>query len=299
MGERGSLTLAGEEIAVTRFPARGEAIATVLMPTAMGVRQDFYAPFAEHLAEAGLHVTTFDWRGMGWSRPASLRGYPVRITDWAREDLDRMLHEARQPAPHLPLLYVGHSLGGQLLGIAPGNAMVSAMLTLNAGNGWYKFNRASPWQLRFFWFAAVPLLTPLFGYFPGKMLRMVGDLPSGVAWQWRRWCTSPHYMVDDKGIPLREGFERVRVPVRSYSFSDDSLVSREAIEDLHSCYKHAQLEHRHFSPAQLSIERIGHFGFFAQPGRDTLWDEARGWLVDRARATRRCRRPEAPAPVNL
>jgi predicted alpha/beta hydrolase len=284
MGERGSVKLAGEEIAVTRFPARGEAIATVLVPTAMGVRQDFYAPFAEYLAEAGLHVTTFDWRGMGWSRPARLRGYRVRITDWAREDLDAMLHEARAPAPHLPLLYVGHSLGGQLLGIVPGNAMVRAMLTVNAGNGWYRFNQATPWRTRFFWFAAVPLLTPLFGYFPGKRLRMVGDLPSGVAWQWRRWCTSPHYMVDDAGRPLRAGFERVRVPVRSYSFTDDDLISQEAVLALHGCYTHAQLEHRHLAPGDLALERIGHFGFFTRAGRDRLWEEARGWLLERAQS---------------
>jgi predicted alpha/beta hydrolase len=284
MGERGSVKLAGDEIAVTRFAARGEAVATLLMPTAMGVRQDFYAPFAEYLAEAGLHVTTFDWRGMGWSRPEKLRGFALRITDWAREDLDMMLHEARAPAPHLPLLYVGHSLGGQLLGIAPGNAMVRAMITVNAGNGWYKFNRATPWRTRFFWFAAVPLLTPLFGYFPGKRLRMVGDLPAGVAWQWRRWCTSPHYMVDDAGRPLRDGFERVRIPVRSYSFTDDDLISKEAIEDLHACYTHARLEHRHLAPSDLSLERIGHFGFFTRAGRDSLWDEARGWLLAQARA---------------
>jgi predicted alpha/beta hydrolase len=281
MGERGSVKLAGEEVVVTRFPARGKAVANVLIAGAMGVRQDFYAPFADFLAGAGLHVATFDWRGMGWSRPPSLRGYPVRITDWARDDLGAMLDAARGEAPHLPLLYVGHSLGGQLLGIAPGNERVRAMITVNAGNGWYRFNRVTPWRTRFFWFAAVPVLTPLFGFFPGRKLRMVGDLPAGVAWQWRRWCTNPHYMVDDAGRPLRDGFERVRIPVRSYSFTDDDLITEEAILDLHKCYTHAHLEHRHLAPADLSLERIGHFGFFARAGRAGLWEEARGWLLDR------------------
>jgi predicted alpha/beta hydrolase len=113
---------------------------------------------------------------------------------------------------------------------------------------------------------------------------MVGDLPAGVAWQWRRWCTSPHYMVDDSGKPWRDGFERVRIPVRSYSFSDDELISRQAVDDLHSCYTHAQLEQRHLAPVELQLERIGHFGFFTRPGRDRLWEEARGWLLERARA---------------
>jgi len=52
-----------------------------------------------------------------------------------------------------------------------------------------------PLQVRLFWFVFVPILTPLLGYFPGKRLRMVGDLPAGVAWQWRRWCTHRDYLL--------------------------------------------------------------------------------------------------------
>ena len=56
----------GYDLAVTRFPAQGTPWATLCIGGAMGVRQDFYAPFARFLAENGIHVLTFDYRGSGW-----------------------------------------------------------------------------------------------------------------------------------------------------------------------------------------------------------------------------------------
>ncbi|HNK18620.1 MAG TPA: alpha/beta hydrolase, partial [Piscinibacter sp.] len=47
-------------------PRRG----AVLIGGAMGVRQDYYRPFAEWLARQGFVVASFDYRGMGESRPA-------------------------------------------------------------------------------------------------------------------------------------------------------------------------------------------------------------------------------------
>lgn len=109
----------GYELAVTRFPAEGRAWATLLCAGAMGVRQDFYAPFARFLSRHGVHVLTFDYRGMGWSRRGSLRGFPATVTDWTDKDFNAMLGEARKAAPDLPLLLLGHSLGGQIFGAAP------------------------------------------------------------------------------------------------------------------------------------------------------------------------------------
>ena len=40
---------------------------------------------------------------------------------------------------------------------------------------------------------SAPVLTPLFGYFPGKALRMVGDLPAPAMRQWSRWCRHPEF----------------------------------------------------------------------------------------------------------
>ncbi|APV48389.1 hypothetical protein BWI17_01015 [Betaproteobacteria bacterium GR16-43] len=277
-GQRGAAKAAdGHELAVTRFAARGPAFATVVLAGAMGVRQDFYAPLAAFLADNGVHVLTFDYRGMGWSRPATLRGFDADVSLWAERDLEAMLREAQGAAPNLPLCLLGHSLGGQALGVVPGNAQVRAAVTVTAGSGYYRFNDRIPVQVRLLWFVFIPLLTPVFGYFPGKRLRVVGDLPRGVAWQWRKWCLHPDYIAGESPA-YREAFLRVKAPILSFSFEDDELITKPAIDSLHGFYRAAAVERRHITPADRGRDRIGHFGFFSERSRDTFWNETLAWL---------------------
>jgi predicted alpha/beta hydrolase len=274
----------GYGLAVTRFPAQGEPWATLCVGGAMGVRQDFYAPFARFLAENGIHVLTFDYRGSGWSRPKKMADFDATVTEWAELDLDAMLTQARIPAPNLPLLFVGHSLGGQILGLVPSNAGVRAAVNVTAGSGYYRFNDRMPFYVRVLWFFLMPVLLPLFGYFPGKRLRIVGDLPMGVAWQWRRWCLHPDYVLSEGGEAYAS-FARVRAPILSMSFTDDPFITQRAVASLEGFYPGARVESRHVAPADIGVAAIGHFGFFSERMRDTLWKDSLAWL-----------RRQAPSP---
>ena len=275
---RGSSPAAdGYPLAVTRFAATGKPWTTMVLGGAMGVRQDFYHPYARYLAAHGAHVITFDYRGMGWSLNGSPRDVQADVSVWAEQDLEAMLQQAKSAAPGLPLTFMGHSLGGQLLGVLPGAADVKAALTVTAGSGYYKFNDRMPAGVRFFWFVAIPALTPVFGYFPGKSLRMVGDLPRGVAWQWRKWCLHPEYLLAE-GDAYRSAFDRVRIPIRSYSFDDDPIITRPAVDHLHTFYRAAKVERLHLEPRERNARRIGHFGFFSAASEPTLWAESLEWL---------------------
>jgi predicted alpha/beta hydrolase len=247
----------------------------------MGVRRDYYAPFAQYLADNGLHVLTFDYRGMGDSRKGSLAGFQCDVTTWIEEDLASMLAEARNAAPELPLLYVGHSLGGQVLGVTPGREAVRAAMTVNTGSGYYRFNDRIALRVRLLWFFFFPVLTPIFGYFPGKKLRMIGDLPKGVAGQWRRWCLHPEYLLAE-GDQWRAKMADFRAPILRYSFSDDDLITERAVDSLHSFYSGSRIERRHLSPADIRESRVGHFGFFYSRSRDKLWAPALEWLLNAA-----------------
>ena len=249
------------------FPASADPWATLLVAGAMGVPRRFYSPLASYLAANGIHVVTFDYPPEG------------DLTSWVAA-LDAKLAEVKAIAPELPLLYLGHSLGGQVLGVLPRAGEVRAALTVTAGSGYYKLNDRMPLQVRLFWFVMIPLLTPLFGYFPGKRLRMVGDLPRGVAWQWRKWCLNPEYLLAE-GEHYRAAFDRVRIPLRGYSFEDDSIVTRPAIDHLHTFYRAAAVERRHVAPADVGAARLGHFGYFSESSRDTLWRESLDWLRSR------------------
>jgi predicted alpha/beta hydrolase len=255
-------------------------LAVVVVPSAMGVTQNFYARFAEWLAARGYLAATFDYRGIGQSAPASLRGFEIDIRDWATHDCAAVIDFMKARAPQLPLYWVGHSLGGQLLGLIPNRERIDRAITIATGNGYWLENS---WQTRRFvwwlWFVIAPLALRVVGYFPGKRLRKVGDLPRGVMAQWRRWCLNREYVVGVEGESVRRSYESVRTPMLSLSFTDDEMMSEQGIRSLHRLYANAPIEYRRIAPRDIGAPRIGHFGFFRPQFAPTLGPLGPQWLA--------------------
>jgi predicted alpha/beta hydrolase len=123
---------------------------------------------------------------------------------------------------------------------------------------------------------ALPGFSHLLGYFPGSRFGFGEDLPKGVAIEWARWCRNPTYLVGDLGVAAR--YARFAAPIRAYAFSDDPFGPLGAVRKLLELYPKAHAELRHLQPSDLGVRRIGHFGFFREQFRDTLWSEAHEWL---------------------
>jgi predicted alpha/beta hydrolase len=270
----------GFPLAARLHASRGAPRAVALVVPAMAVPQGFYAPFARWLAECGFDVLTFDFRGIGDSAPRSLRGFQADILTWAREDAAAMLALARSRAARRPVAWIGHSLGGQILAMTPGNEAISAAITIASGVGYWRENayplRYYSW---FLWFVAVPVATALCGYFPGRALGMVGNLPRGVIEQWSRWCRDPEYAVGVEGEAMRELYRRPTLPMLSLSFTDDEYMSGQNVSVLHDFYANARRELRRITPRDLGLRRIGHFGFFRPEAGERLWPLALEWLL--------------------
>jgi predicted alpha/beta hydrolase len=260
----------GVEIDATFYEAP-QPRGAVLIASAMSVAQSYYRPFAEWLAREGYHAATFDYRGTGRSRTGSLRGYKADILDWAGLDCAAMIEALSRRAPGLPLHWVGHSLGGQILGFLPNRDRIARAVTVATGSGYWREN-AAPLKRRvwYLWYFLAPVSTWLCGYFPGARLRKVGDLPKGVIEQWRRWCLDPEYAVGD-GEHVRAQFAAVRTPIVSLSFEDDELMSARNTESIHGFYVNAPRIMKRIAPADVGARRIGHFGFFREGFEHSLW----------------------------
>lgn len=262
----------GTPLAVRCYVPLGPARGAALIVPAMGVSQAFYAAFASWLAEEGFHAATFDYRGSGRSRRGPLREVDADIVTWAEQDTQAVLRALERRAPGLPVTWIGHSLGGQIVPFVPDRGAVAKIITVATGSGYWRQN-AAPLRRKvwLFWWLAVPLATPLFGYFPGKRLGMVGDLPRGVVRQWRRWCLHPEYAVGD-GPDVREQFAAVTTPITSFSFTDDEMMSEANTASIHGFYAGAARTMRRLSPDEIGVARIGHFGFFRSELRGPLWE---------------------------
>ena len=268
----------GTRIAARVFDAGGEPKGSVVIGGAMGVRQEFYTAFAQWLASQGWRVTTFDYRGSGDSAPKSLRGYRADLFDWAR-DYEAVVDRAHAALPARPLYLLGHSLGAQLPGLFANQHKINGLLSVAAGSGYWRENAP---QLKrivpYFWFVLVPLATRLFGYFPGRKLRKVGDLPAGVIMQWRKWCLSPRYSVSAEGEGVRQQYANARFPVHALSITDDELMTLRGTHSLVSLYENAPSQVERVEPAELAVRRIGHFGPFRREQQDKLWPRMAEWL---------------------
>jgi predicted alpha/beta hydrolase len=129
----------------------------------------------------------------------------------------------------------------------------------------------------------MPVATRLFGYFPGRRLNKVGDLPAGVMLQWRKWCLDPHYSVGAEGEGARLSYSRVGFPVRALSITDDELMTLRGTHNLINLYTNAPRSVELIAPADVQARRIGHFGFFREQFMQTLWPRSLQILGDMAK----------------
>jgi predicted alpha/beta hydrolase len=265
----------GARIAARLYRSSTTPRAAVLVAGAMGVKQAFYAEFATWLAQQGVHALTFDYRGVGASRPPqmrrSLRGFDADLFDWA-DDVDAAIEHLARAAPDVPLYVVGHSLGAQLPGMLKHRDRIAGLVSVAAGSGYWRDN-APPLKrmVLYFWHVLVPAATWLCGYFPGARLKKVGDLPRGVILQWRRWCLNPRYHVGHEGEALRRQFAAARFPIVALSITDDEMMTERGTRVLIDCYENAPRELLRIAPSDANAHRIGHFGFFRPQFEATLW----------------------------
>lgn len=261
----------------------------VVVCPATSVRARYYERFAQYLHAKGFDVVTFDYRGIGGSRPASLSGFRASAIDWGLLDLEAVLAMVRERFPGQPVDAVAHSIGGLVLGLAPSNAMFRRVFTVGAQYAyWRDYAPRARWCMALKWHLLMPLVTALCGYFPGKRLGWMEDTPAGVVRDWsrrsRRFEASCHSACRTLGaadrVALASGFARVRAPLLALSFRDDPFATVPAVERLLAYFTGGTRSHLRLDATHFGAASVGHFGFFDEAFRETLWPLARAWLLD-------------------
>lgn len=256
-----------------------ESARLIVIAGATGVRRRFYGAFAEWLAGRGMRVLTFDYRGIGDSRPPSLRGFSATMRDWGTLDLEGVLRWAVDRNAGRPIGFVGHSVGGQLLGQAASGAHVDRAVFVAAQHGWFRHWPVARWPLLAgLWYGAVPILSHSLGYFPAPWLGLGEPLPKGVALMWSEWCTRAHAMPGPPGDPLRDRFAQVAAAIHSVSFADDHIAPGPAADALLEFYPQAVRTRQHIAPRDIARRSVGHFGYFREQVAGVLWPAAAAHL---------------------
>ena len=173
------ITADGYRLSTSRYPAQGPLLGRLIVAGATAVPQGFYRRFAQHAAARGFETLTFDYRGIGRSAPASLKGFRMDLLDWARQDLAAAVDSMAEG--DVPLYLVGHSYGGHAFGLLPNHAKVAGFYVFGTSAGWYGYMPPlERLKVLTMWKVVLPVLTWWKGYCPWSALGLGEDLPEGL-----------------------------------------------------------------------------------------------------------------------
>lgn len=265
----------GQTLSITCFsPDEPSGQNMIIAPAAQFTQKDYY-PFATYFQQLGYRVVTFDYRGVGDSGPDNLKGYVAGLHQWAVLDTDAVIRCVKQEFPNQELVFVGHGVGGELVGLAQAsqyiNKLVLASSALSCKRLWSWRGRA-----RIFMMKAIGRVTnKLFGYFPGKRLGILRDLPKGVVYEWADWCDHPNGLFD---VFPENNYRKLQVPLAAYSFSDDWLTPDKGVEGLLQYFSNACITWYHVHPQNKGLKKKRYSCFFDPDLKLDLWPTLQQWL---------------------
>lgn len=267
------------------------AVATALVNAGAGISYRYYDHFASFLAANGIATLIYDYRGVGRSRPSSLRGFNASVEDWGGKDCAAGLSWLAARFTDVPRIVIGHSVGGFVTGFANNGSMIDQMLLVGAHNGyWRDYHEKYRLRMYVLWHVLMPILARAVGFFPGRALHLLEDLPLGVATEWanRRkpefWWNvkTAEGMRDSNRIDsVVARFRALHARTLAVHFTDDPFATSAATDRLLQLYSNCPATQLLIGPADTNGQSIGHFGFFRSRFRETLWPRVLAWLLNK------------------
>ena len=242
-----------------------------------GISAPRYRRFAQFLANSGIHVLTYDYRGIGLSRPAALRGFRATMADWCDYDGAGAIAWLRGRFPRHEILGFSHSIGAFPMVGAP-NATEQAGLVLIGPHTAYFGDYRARYRpgMTIFWHGLMPAVTRILGYFPARRLGLGEDLPADIALHWaaRRAGNLRPSSPGAEHERMRRILDRCAAlerPALAITVSDDALATVAGATRVLACFQRLRAQQVVLGPAHAKARRLGHFGFFRRDAGAILW----------------------------
>jgi predicted alpha/beta hydrolase len=267
----------GKKIRARVYVPEEEAKGVIVISPSATVTQEFYFDIACFFREHNFAVISFDFRGTGDSAPLALKGFEASLANWALQDTDAVLRHTKNQFPKHELIFLGHGIGGEITGLAPASQFINRIILVGSGLSCSRVRRLKErvWidVIKNF----IKLTSWLLGYFPGKGLRVLTNLPKGVVYEWIDWCDNENGLFDDFSD---HNYRRLEIPLLAFSFSDDWRSQERGVQALLEHFGSAFITWHHVNPKQLNKRRIGHSGFFKARFEKIFWEQILNWIND-------------------
>ncbi|WP_180003717.1 MULTISPECIES: alpha/beta hydrolase family protein [unclassified Acinetobacter] len=246
----------------------------VLICPATGITAQFYHSFNVWLQAQGYDVLCFDFRGIGQSLNGSLKKSKASIVQWGQLDIPAAIDALLDKTKAEKVILVGHSAGGQLLGIVPNYDKVAKVVAVSGSTGHVKGLKGRTKLLAPVMFDVIfPLSRFTLGYGPTSKIGMGENLPKDVAKQWAQFCSKPGYVINaiGKTVPKTEDHhEQITCPITVLWSTDDEIATEANVKDLIRLYPNANASHKELKPSAFGHKAIGHMLMFKR-SHQNLW----------------------------
>ncbi|MCD9853555.1 alpha/beta hydrolase [Epilithonimonas sp. JDS] len=244
----------------------------LLINSATGVKQQIYFSFAQFFAEQGFTVITYDYRGIGLSKPKKMKGFQASMRIWGTVDYRAITNYIIINFPDYRKFCLGHSLGALILGMNADSKMFEELVfvgTQNAFVGNLKFKTKIEAYLGFG--IAQPLSTKILGYFPGNWFGLGESLPAGSAFDWQTLILnrkSTNKLLEKVKDYSKDLTQKVFV-IRA---EDDAWLTEKGVRSLlEGTYPNMKPTYRLIKTSESEKNEIGHINFFRSYNRK-LWN---------------------------
>lgn len=245
----------------------------LLINSATGVKQQVYFSFAKYLSGNGFTVITYDYRGIGESKPKKLRGYQATMRAWGTLDFKAVTDFIQQEYAAYTKFCLGHSVGALIVGMNEDSQIFRKFIfvaTQDAYVGNLTFKVAATALLGFG--IALPLMTNLLGYFPANRFGLGESLPKGVALDWQTLILS-RKSTQKLYEKIEENFARnLNQETFVIHAEDDSWVTQKGMTNLmKNSYPNLKTTYREVKISESEKGEIGHINFFRSFNK-SLWN---------------------------
>ncbi|MCB0629492.1 MAG: alpha/beta fold hydrolase [Saprospiraceae bacterium] len=233
----------------------------------MGIRASYYKNFAAYLSTQGHTVLTIDWRGQGHSSQlASFQhnwGYEQLVSD-----LDDLVHFIHNRWPEKKIIFVGHSLGGQIASLylsrfpLPENILVMIASCSVYWKGWEGWEAQ---RLKLVGTTFYPI-SRLFGYFPGNLFRFGGREARTIMKDWSTNVMTGKYQPADTAFDYEQALATTKARILSISLENDYLARKQAVINLLSKFGEDTMKtHLHLNAEEIKVPHLNHFNWAKLP----------------------------------
>jgi predicted alpha/beta hydrolase len=235
----------------------------LLINSATGVKQQVYFSFAKYFCEQGFTVVTYDYQGIGLSKPAKLSGFSASMRTWGSEDYQALTDYIKMNFMGYRKYCLGHSVGALIIGMNKDSEMFEKFIFVGTQNAFTGNLRLKTKIEAYLGFGIVqPLTTACLGYFPAHWFGLGESLPKNCAYDWRTLILNKKSTnrLLEKTDNYSENLTQEVFVIRA---QDDVWLTEKGVENLlDTTYPNLKPTYRLIRTCESEKGEIGHINFF-------------------------------------